>query len=167
MSLRSSVKPLTTPDPVSEEEDVRALRAAVESSVRPEDMKQGLEAFASAAMSGDEFTAPKGYKFVLDPTPFNYGLVAVLLHFSGRGWHGDNITAMGMRIRGVMDALAEYDWVSVNLFKMSEDHRSFQFDQRLVQAAAATRMRYDLATQTSSFDTQDFINRLLYLLSNG
>lgn len=156
----------TVTDTESEESELLALQAAIAASVRPEDLRQGLEAFTFAAMS-EEFSAPSGYKFMLEPSPFNHGLVAVLLHFSQKGWHGDHITAIGMRIRGVMETLQEYDWVAVNLLKMSEDHKSFQFDQRLVQAAAAARMRYDTVTQTSSFNKQDFINRLLYLLSNS
>lgn len=156
---------VTTPA-LSEEDELLALRTAIEATVRPEDLKQGLEVYASAAMAS-KVDAPKGYDFMLEPTPSNCGLIAVLMHFSSRGWHGDNITAVSMRIRSLMETLAEYDWVAVNLFKMSEDHASFEFDARLIQAGAAAKMRYDVVAQTSIFDKQGFINQLLYLLSRN
>ncbi len=153
----------TIVDPV-DVHSAEALRVAVETPVRPDDMRQALEVFAEAALGGS-FKPPAGYKFVLSKTPLNVGLVAVLMRFSQKGWHGDNITAMGMRVRGVMGALTEFDWIAVNLFRMSEDHKTFHFDQRLIQAAAATRMTFDPVSQTSTFHRQDFLNRTMYLLS--
>lgn len=162
-----SVKPSVDYDAAQlEKVELDALRSAVEAPVRPEDLRQGLEAFATAAMA-DHISAPEGFECMLEPTPSTQGLIAVMMHFSRRGWHGDNITAMGMRIRNLMEALNEYDWVAVNLFKLSEDHSNFEFDPRLIQAGAATRMRYDTEQQVAKFDKQDFINRLLYLLSNS
>jgi hypothetical protein len=146
------------------EDELYALKAAVEMSVRPEDLKQGLEAFAQAAIGG-EFQVPRGYAFVQEPTAFGRGIVGVLTHFLAKKWHGDNITAIGIRIRCVLDALAEYDWITVNLFKISEDHHSFYMDNRLIQAAAEARIRYDINTQTARFDKNDFLKLLRTFLS--
>ena len=114
-----------------------------------------------------KFEAPKGYRLMREETPLTLGLLAVLQHFTARGWHGDNVTAMGMRVRCLIETLTDMDWIAINLFKVTDDHETFEFDQRLLQAGAAATMRYDPDTQAFLLEREQFKDRLLYLLTHN